>query len=79
MCPWLFKTGLFQKFSLRPPISNKGVFAVLVTSGVSALPWRMYTLPKPGYDLETMRAVALAYRRERLTGQLDQPAREGGP
>ena len=36
----------------------------------------MYSLPKPGYDPETMRAVALAYRRERQAGQLDQPARE---
>ncbi len=35
LCPWLFKTGLFQKFNLRPPISNKGVFAVLLGSGVS--------------------------------------------
>ena len=76
VCPWLSKTGLFQKFGRRPPISNKGVFAVLVTSGVSALPWRMYSLPKPRYDPETMRAVALAYRRERQAGQLDQPARE---
>ena len=35
----------------------------------------MYTLPKPGYDLETVRAVALAYRRERQAGRLDEPAR----
>ena len=36
----------------------------------------MYTLPKPGYDLVTMRAVAAAYRRERRAGRLDEPARE---
>ena len=36
----------------------------------------MYSLPKPGFDLETMRSVALAYRRERQAGQLDGPARE---
>ncbi len=36
----------------------------------------MYSLPKPGYDPETMRAVALAYRRERQAGRLDEPARE---
>ena len=29
---------------------------------------RMYSLPKPGYDLETMRAVAVAYRHERWAG-----------
>ncbi len=42
----------------------------------SALPWGMHSLPKPGYDPETMRAVALAYRRERRAGRLDEPARE---
>jgi hypothetical protein len=36
----------------------------------------MYCPPKPGYDPETMRAVALAYRRERQAGRLDEPARE---
>jgi hypothetical protein len=34
----------------------------------------MYSPPKPGYDPETMRAVALAYRRERQAGRLDEPA-----
>ena len=29
----------------------------------------MYAVPKPGYDPETMRAVALAYRRERQAGR----------
>ena len=38
--------------------------------------WAMSAVPKPGYDLETMRAVALAYRRERQAGRLDGPARE---
>jgi hypothetical protein len=28
--------------------------------------------PKPGFDPETMRAVALAYRRERQAGQLSK-------
>jgi hypothetical protein len=36
----------------------------------------MWSLPKPGYDLETIRAVAVAYRRERQAGRLDGPARE---
>jgi hypothetical protein len=36
----------------------------------------MYSLPRPGYDLDTMRAVAIAYRRERQAGRLDEPARE---
>ncbi len=36
----------------------------------------MWSLAKPGYDPETMRAIALAYRRERQAGQLDGPARE---
>jgi hypothetical protein len=36
----------------------------------------MWSLPKPGYDPETMRAVALAYLSERQAGRLDQPARE---
>ena len=36
----------------------------------------MYSLAKPGYEPETMRAVAVAYRRERQAGRLDQPARE---
>ncbi len=36
----------------------------------------MYSLPKPGYDPETMRAAALAYRRERQAGWSDGPARE---
>jgi len=36
----------------------------------------MWSLPKPGYDPDTMRAVAHAYRRVRQAGQLDQPARE---
>ena len=37
---------------------------------------RMYRVHKPGYDLETMRAVAVAYRRERQAGHFDGPARE---
>jgi hypothetical protein len=36
----------------------------------------MYSLPRPGYDLDTMRVVAIVYRRERQAGRLDQPARE---
>ena len=36
----------------------------------------MYGLPKLRYDPETMRAVAVAYRRERQAGRLDKPARE---
>ena len=36
----------------------------------------MYAVPKPGYDLETMRAVALAHRRERQARRLDEAARE---
>lgn len=36
----------------------------------------MYRVHKPGYDLETMPAVALAYRRERRAGRMDEPARE---
>ena len=36
----------------------------------------MYCVHKPGSDLDTMRAVAAAYRRERLAGRLDSPARE---
>ena len=36
----------------------------------------MYSVHKPGYDLDTVRAVALAYRRERQAGRLDEPARE---
>ena len=36
----------------------------------------MCSLPKPGFDPETMRAVAVAYRRERRAGWLDGPARE---
>ena len=43
-----------------------------------ALRWPMWSLPKPGYDPETMRAVALAYRRERRAGRLDEPGREVG-
>ena len=40
----------------------------------------MYRVHMPGYDLETMRAVAVAYRREGQAGPLDQPkfARCGG-
>ena len=41
-----------------------------------ALPCGMYSLPKLGYDPETMRAVAVAYRSERQAGRLDEPARE---
>ena len=37
---------------------------------------RMYDLPEPKYDRDTMRAVAAAYRRERRAGRLDEPARE---
>ena len=37
---------------------------------------RIYRVFKPGYDLATMRAVALAYRGERQAGRLDGPARE---
>lgn len=40
-------------------------FALWTCPRGSALPWRMYALPKPGYDPETMRAVGVAYRRER--------------
>ena len=36
----------------------------------------MYSLRKPGYDRETLRAVAVSYRRERRAGWLDGPARE---
>ena len=36
----------------------------------------MYSLPKPGFDPETMRAVAAAYRRESQAGRLDGPARD---
>ena len=36
----------------------------------------MYSVPKPEYDLDTMRAVAVAYRRVRQGGRLDGPARE---
>ena len=36
----------------------------------------MYSVPKPGYDSETMRAVTIAYRRGRQAGQFDGPARE---
>jgi hypothetical protein len=37
-------------------------------------------LPKPGYDLGTMRGAALAYRREHQAGRLDEPAHEAaGP
>ena len=36
----------------------------------------MYHVPKPAYDLETMRAVAAAYRQVRQAGRLDQLARE---
>ena len=36
----------------------------------------MYSVSKPGYDLATMRAVTMAYRRERQAGRLDEPARE---
>ena len=36
----------------------------------------MSSFPKPGYDPETMRAVALAYRRQCQAGKLDGPARE---
>ena len=36
----------------------------------------MYAFPKPEYGSETMRAVAVAYRRERQAGRLDGPARE---
>ena len=36
----------------------------------------MWSLPKPRNDLETMRAVATAYRRERRAGRLDEPARK---
>jgi hypothetical protein len=39
----------------------------------------MYSLPMPGYDPETMRAVAVAYRRVRQAGRLDEPARGPGP
>ena len=35
----------------------------------------MYNLLKASYDLETMRAAALAYRRESQAGQLDGPPR----
>ena len=38
----------------------------------------MRHVPKPGYDLETMRAVAAAYRQVRQAGRLDQLAREAG-
>jgi hypothetical protein len=36
----------------------------------------MWSLPRPAYDLETMRTVAAAYRRVRQAGRLDQLARE---
>lgn len=36
----------------------------------------MCALPKPSYDLKTVRAVAVAYRRERQPGKLDGSARE---
>ena len=36
----------------------------------------MYRVHKPRYDLETMCAVAVAYRRESQAGRLDGPARE---
>jgi hypothetical protein len=36
----------------------------------------MWSLPKAGYDLETMRAVAAAYRRIRPAGGLDEPVRD---
>ena len=36
----------------------------------------MYSLPKPGYDPDTKRAVAMAYRRERQAGHLNRPTRE---
>ena len=36
----------------------------------------MHSLPQPGYDLETVRAVAIAYRRERRAGWPDGPACE---
>lgn len=36
----------------------------------------MWSFPKPGYDPEPMRAVALAYRRQCQAGKLDGPARE---
>jgi len=35
----------------------------------------MWSLPRPAYDLETMRAVAVAYRLERQTGGLNGLAR----
>ena len=38
-----------------------------------------YSLRKAGYDAVIMRAVALAYRRERQAGRLDEPARGPGP
>lgn len=36
----------------------------------------MWSLPKRGYDLETMRVITVAHRRERQAGQFDEPARE---
>ena len=36
----------------------------------------MWSLPKPRCDLETIRAVAAAYRQVRQTGHLDELARE---
>lgn len=34
---------------------------------------RGYSPPKPGCDLETMRALAMVHRRERQSGRLDEP------
>jgi hypothetical protein len=36
----------------------------------------MWSLPKPGYNPATMRAVALAFCRVRQAGRLDEPACE---
>ena len=36
----------------------------------------IYSAPNPVYDPGTVRAVAVAYRRERQAGRLDQLARE---
>ena len=48
--------------------------------GLAPATWRydggMYRVPKPGYDLDTMRAVAAAYHQVRQAVRRDQLARE---
>ena len=57
-------------------IAYAGGFAPRLAPAIRRYHAGMYRVHKPGYDLAAIRAVVLAYRRERQAGQFDEPARE---